>query len=865
MWLQAPENDYGSLLEAPSPPPRLSVAVCMPVYNRVDLLARTVAALVPQSYPHDLMEVVIGDDGSEEDVRAAVKPFTDRLEISVHRRPHDGYGAGQARNMAARRARADILVFIDADCLPDEDLVLRHARWHNKADNLVVIGSRHGLDTARFGLEELATGTAPLRSAAFGTDDPGAADWRQSDHRRLLHRRTADQRHGDEAFRSLVSSNFSIRRDRFLEVGGFDESFRRWGGEDVELGWRCQAAGLFTITEDSAVCYHQLQEDLWDTTGRDESKALNAGVIQNKIPHSFYRKYRVGHIWEVPKVSLVVQPTVDGRLDELADQVRRQTFTDWEFIARSSEANGLFGEVNAADPRFRLVSAAGPLDLITAARGEYVAVVHGDAALEPRLLATMVKRLEGRRRRSVAVCSYQVGDETYRHQDDLARLDKAWDAEGSGLPAFHIARRREWSKAAHATSDPAQAYRQICGWSAPIHVREAYIALRSERPDQRWGGPHPAFVSATTRLRRDVSASGLSASSLKAVARYVSGRRSTAERAPSKRPPESPADSSVPVVRYVGWTGHDNLGDEALLRAITDQLDWAEVRTAKRGDLLLLGGGTLINRGSYIAWLEDQDSPRLERAVLGTGVANPDFWGDRHQARRWTEWLRTCAYIGVRGPASAEVLADWGLDEVEVVGDPALLLRPEGTRREGLVVVAPCRTRGELWGESDDQVFEHLAKLVAALASRGHEVQIMSSHPDDDGPAVEIMRSAGHPDLPYLAGYRDMDRALDLLASADLVVAERLHAAVLAAAASTPFVALEYRPKVRDFARSVGLEEFTLRTDRLDSLGGVVDRALTERSRLSTELTQRVEEYRRKLRAASDRLAEVMGVRTGDD
>jgi hypothetical protein len=63
-----------------------------------------------------------------------------------------------------------------------------------------------------------------------------------------------------------------------------------------------------------------------------------------------------------------------------------------------------------------------------------------------------------------------------------------------------------------------------------------------------------------------------------------------------------------------------------LLLAIEGLLGWGDVRTSKKGDLLLLGGGTLINRGSYLNWLEDHDSPRLERAVLGTGVANPQFW-----------------------------------------------------------------------------------------------------------------------------------------------------------------------------------------------------------------------------------------------
>ena len=69
----------------------------------------------------------MGDDGSDEDVEAAIAPFRERLRISVHRREHDGYGAGQARNLAARAAdNADVLVFVDSDCLPDHHLVSRY-------------------------------------------------------------------------------------------------------------------------------------------------------------------------------------------------------------------------------------------------------------------------------------------------------------------------------------------------------------------------------------------------------------------------------------------------------------------------------------------------------------------------------------------------------------------------------------------------------------------------------------------------------------------------------------------------------------------------------------------------------------------
>jgi polysaccharide pyruvyl transferase WcaK-like protein len=155
-------------------------------------------------------------------------------------------------------------------------------------------------------------------------------------------------------------------------------------------------------------------------------------------------------------------------------------------------------------------------------------------------------------------------------------------------------------------------------------------------------------------------------------------------------------------------------------------------------------------------------------------------------------------------------------------------------------------------------VFSRLGELTRALDARGHEVVMLACHPDDDGPCLQIMRRAGLPDLPYRAGYADLDAAMALLASADLVVAERLHAAVLGAAGGTPFVALEYRPKVRDFARSVGFDDRTLRTHDLGGLEEITFATLADRIPAAELLASRVEEYRMRLSRAAAALRHLM-------
>ena len=42
----------------------------------------------------------------------------------------------------------------------------------------------------------------------------------------------------DDLFRTVTGCNLGIGRAIFELLGGFDESFTRWGGEDTEFGWR---------------------------------------------------------------------------------------------------------------------------------------------------------------------------------------------------------------------------------------------------------------------------------------------------------------------------------------------------------------------------------------------------------------------------------------------------------------------------------------------------------------------------------------------------------------------------------------------------------------------------------------------------
>ena len=183
---------------ASEPDPDLKISVVIPVYNRSQIVRRTVESLMGQKGVAQY-EVIVADDGSEEDIESALSG----LEVRHVRQERRAFGAGRARNLGCSVASGDVVVFVDSDCLVDPEFLARHARWHERGERRVVIGGRSG--------------------AVMGSDDDLV------DYRKRLNRRTSNLRVGNEVFRSLVTANISLPLWLFRDVGGFDERVQRGG------------------------------------------------------------------------------------------------------------------------------------------------------------------------------------------------------------------------------------------------------------------------------------------------------------------------------------------------------------------------------------------------------------------------------------------------------------------------------------------------------------------------------------------------------------------------------------------------------------------------------------------------------------
>src|SRR5690606_32631937 len=443
-----PHNDWSGIVPDPAAAEALTAAVVIPVYNRPDLLARTLAGLERSTRK---VPVIVADDGSTADIASVVEASP--LDVTLVRQEHDGNGAARARNLGAAHAGdVDVLIFVDADCIPHPDLVANHLAWHTASESVVTIGRRVHVRVADIPIESIASGEADLETR-IQTGFSGRPDFRT-----VLQRRTAHSTAGDEAFRTFVSSNVAVPRFLFEATGGFADRFPHWGAEDTELGWRLWQEGAFFVPFENALVYHQLDEDEeGGYEGRKTARLLNDGALATLVPHGFYRKPRRDVIYEVPKVSIVVhQPPTT--LDDLWSDVASQTAPDFELIlAGCDERHEPMAGLLEGDPRVSLVPSLA--EGIAAARGELVVTVHGSAALDHRFLARVVKHFHDRPTASSLTVGYTIPSDppqTYLSADDATFVDSGWEGE---LPIVTIARRRDWVKA--RSLEPTQAWAEI--------------------------------------------------------------------------------------------------------------------------------------------------------------------------------------------------------------------------------------------------------------------------------------------------------------------------------------------------------------------------------------------------------------------
>jgi len=288
-------------------------------------------------------------------------------------------------------------------------------------------------------------------------------------------------------------------------------------------------------------------------------------------------------------------------------------------------------------------------------------------------------------------------------------------------------------------------------------------------------------------------------------------------------------------IGYLGWVGHHNLGDEALFIAFQKLFQRALVLPYKLNDKfkkfekvcpiplfksVCLGGGTLINFNELAPEFEYIQGKYASSFVFGSGVRNPSFWATRGKHKDsiqdWVRILRRCEFVGVRGPLSYGLLKDNGLDNVKIIGDLALSLASGSVKPKSMnkrVGINIGISNGHVWG-TEEEILEKVVSLGDALLDDGWGITFLPVWARDL-PYIKRAAERMKKKVDILQDFLSLEKTMRFLESCDVFVGEKLHSVILAMAAYTPAIMLEYRPKCLDFMLSMEMPEFNFKTDAI--------------------------------------------------
>lgn len=202
----------------------MRVSVIIPTRNGASYLAATLQPILEQDVAPDTYEVIVVDNGSDDDSFAVLESMRERYShLRLEREPIRGPGA--ARNCGIRLARYELLLFLDDDISVEPEHIRRHVEYHLAADSaLCVVNAVANQSSSEWPpLDVYLKQRADAEAQAVTGGHPGLA---------------------------LISQDFSIRREvldrvRFEANGReqyFDEYFVM--RQDGELGIRLEKAGV---------------------------------------------------------------------------------------------------------------------------------------------------------------------------------------------------------------------------------------------------------------------------------------------------------------------------------------------------------------------------------------------------------------------------------------------------------------------------------------------------------------------------------------------------------------------------------------------------------------------------------------------
>jgi len=224
------------------------ITVIIPTRDRRDEIKECLDYVFSQNYPADKIEVIVVDDGSIDDTLEVLKNYP--CQVITHK---ESKGQAFCRNLGVKRAKGDIVAFLDSDCMADKDWLkelVPYFQWSPLgAVGGYVAGYFEKLSLDRY--EEAFSSLNMGNRFLYGADDRSTF--------------------------YVPSCNFLVRKKVFLETGGFTEGMKV--GEDVDFCWRMRALGYPLLYAPLGSVKHKHRNNLYQMLKRRAEYGTSEAIL----------------------------------------------------------------------------------------------------------------------------------------------------------------------------------------------------------------------------------------------------------------------------------------------------------------------------------------------------------------------------------------------------------------------------------------------------------------------------------------------------------------------------------------------------------------------------------------------------------
>lgn len=249
----------------------IEISVVVPSFRRPALLKRLLQSLARQSLDKQHFEILIADDGPDQETRELASQFSQESNLTIHYfEVCATQGPAGARNLAWRQAKADLIAFTDDDTIVTRDWLATALEVF--ADTSLI---------AAWGQIKVPISSPP------------------TDYEKNTARLSTSE---------FATANCLCRKQWLTRIGGFDERFTSAWREDSDLFFSLLKAikevdtGLKISFVPELIVYHPVRPANWGISLKEQVKAQFNALLYKKHPKEYrsrIQKYPPVHYYAI--------------------------------------------------------------------------------------------------------------------------------------------------------------------------------------------------------------------------------------------------------------------------------------------------------------------------------------------------------------------------------------------------------------------------------------------------------------------------------------------------------------------------------------------------------------------------------------